>query len=238
MSKFNSVLDIRSAYREVVILEVGILIAFGLDAGWEKWAQRAEIRSDLHSVLTELQDNRDLVDVYITNHGRAESATAIFLGLLQANTSDQVEIPDSIIWGTQFTPTFDPGTGALDALLGSGKIALIADGSLRAALAGFGADLADASESETRSRDYYDLQVAGVLHRSGDVTRAVSSYEWFDQGGPSGGSNFYTTVNPSVELMNHLSRRELLEFLSVSSSTVVREELELLVELIQTTLGD
>jgi hypothetical protein len=213
------------ALREVAILVAGILIAFGLDAWWDNSLERSEVEAELAGVLAELSLNEDLVEQYLRWHDRSRAATDELLRLLREEGSGSVAVPDSIVWGVGFTPTFDPRKGAMDALLSSGRLALIGDPELRSAIAGFGGQLSDARDEEIRAREYVDLQLGTVLHRSGAVDRAMS-VNWRDGPVTEEQRRLKTPILRSQELVNHLARRRLFAILSMESLNGVSREIE------------
>lgn len=222
-----------AALVEVALLLGGILLAFGLEAWWADRAERLELRAELGNVLAEFEVNRELVDQYLGWHHRADTAATTLVRVLESSGPGSVVVPDSLIWGTGFTPTFDPRTGALTALLTSGRFGSIADAELRSALAGFNGYLRDARDEEIRARDYTDLQVVNALVRSGDVERALGCEECRDSGFPS---RLETHLQNSPELRTHLARRALFASLSIESLTGVRDQVDRISQLIRSEL--
>ena len=220
---------------EGVVIVGSILMAFGLQAWWDVRVERDEVRTELANVLSELHGNRRLVEQYLEWHERALAASDVFLDLLQGSSGETMMVPDSVVWGVGFTPTFDPRQGALNALLGSGRLALIEDPDLRGALAGFGGLLSDARDEETRARNYADLQLVGVLHQSGDVSRATSS-TFRDSVRTEEEATLHTSIRNSQELVNHLARRRVFAVLSIESLGGVRDAIEDLIRRIEAAL--
>lgn len=228
-----------SAFRELVIVVAGILIAFGLDAWWQRRRETEEVRADLSAVLDELREDEEALGRYIAWHRRTEVASAAFLGLVEESSTRPIEVPDSIVWGTGFTPSFDPRTGAIEAFVNSGRMDRIGDPALRAGLAGFQAHLTDARDEESRAKAYADLQWSQVLFRSGDVSRtsSPSAFAWRDRGGPPGGAELHVTIQPSVELKNHLARRHLFTMVTIEALESLRGEVSRLIGLTEAELG-
>ena len=215
----ENALRIGPTVREVLILVAGILIAFGLESWRDGRVEQAAVRAELRSVQVELEENLPIIDRYIHWHDRSLTATEEMLGLLAPGRD--VEVPDSTVWGVGFTPSYDPRRGALDALISSGRLALIEDPELRRALAAHGGALQDARDEEIRSRSYVDLQLGTVLSRSGDTARP-QSVNWRDPGVPDELRERLTRVAYSQELENHLARRRLFAILSIESLRGVR----------------
>ena len=67
--------ELKSRATEVVTIVLGILIAFGLDAGWDALKERREEARLLAALATEVDENIDRLDVGIRNHARIETST-------------------------------------------------------------------------------------------------------------------------------------------------------------------
>ncbi|HSM03838.1 MAG TPA: hypothetical protein VK858_04425 [Longimicrobiales bacterium] len=221
--------------REVLILVAGILIALGLESWRDGRVEQGEVRAELRSVQVELQENLPILDGYIRWHERSLDATEDMLALLSAGRD--VDVPDSTVWGVGFTPTYDPRRGALDALISSGRLALVQDPELRRALAAHGGALQDARDEETRSRAYVDLQLGTVLGRSGNTARP-QSVNWRDPGVPEEARGRHTRITYSQELENHLARRRLFAILSIESLRAARVSVVDLTQRITRLLDD
>jgi len=221
-----------TALLDVVLVVAGVLLAFALEAWRTDRAERREVRAELENVLAEFVVNRDLVEKYLDWHARAERAAGALARALRSGATSVV-VPDSLLWGTSFTPTFDARTGALNALLTSGRFGSVPNAQLRGALAGFDGYLRDARDEEIRAREYTDRQVVSALVRSGDVGRALVCTECRDKGFPGGSE---TRVVNSTELRALLERRALFASLSIESLDAVREQVETIVRLISEEL--
>ena len=220
--------------RELVILVAGILIAFGLESWRSGRVERAEVRAELRSVQIELDENLGTLDDYLEWHRRSLRATEDLIARL-AEGEDAVA-PDSILWGVVFTPTYDPRRGALDALINSGRLALVEDQELRRDLAAHSGSLQDARDEETRARSYVDLQLGSILNRSGNMARP-QSVNWRDGPTTEEQRGRTTRIRFSQELANHLQRRRLFAILCIESLGDVRESIEALSDDIDAALG-
>jgi hypothetical protein len=77
----------------------------------------------------------------------------ILLLISQRDDAGTVEVNDTLLFRALVTsPTTDPSTGALDALISSGRIALLTDVELRRFLAGFRTRVEDVREDELGAR--------------------------------------------------------------------------------------
>jgi hypothetical protein len=131
---------------------VSILLAFGLDAAWDR-AQEREAETEILSQLQEeFEFNAD--EFYLLQRVISERATRL-RALLQASESpqewmspDSTDVPLQALLGPA---SVNPGTGALQSLIASGRLELIENDDLRARLAKWGDFVRDVKETETVS---------------------------------------------------------------------------------------
>jgi hypothetical protein len=122
---------------EGIVIVGSILLAFGIDAGWDarqERARRGELMADLEAEVA-LNVER-LADALARQRLRLERVDL----LLREITPDAVGLqPDSLRAlqaGVLTNPSYDPAWGILDLLIQSGDLALLDDRELRARLAG------------------------------------------------------------------------------------------------------
>ena len=138
---------------EGAVIVVSILLAFGLDAWWDRRgaAQReAEILEALSSEFTLTQ--RRVADA----HSRREtilSALSIIDDSLRASRSARVPLSDSIAGWAFFFSTADIPSSVLSSIVASGEVSLLRDGELQGLLAQWPALVDDAREEEILVRD-------------------------------------------------------------------------------------
>ncbi len=135
---------------EGLVVLVSILAAFFLE-GWRDDRELArELEQELASVGRELDRNRELVLAEVAAINRIVAGTDALLGRLEANDESRfIAVSDSLAWlATLWGPTLDPSLGAVDALISSGRLALIDNPDLRLGLAGLRDVLADAAAEQ------------------------------------------------------------------------------------------
>ena len=162
---------------EGIVILASILVAFWLE-GWRADRELArELAQELESVYRELERNRDLVVAELTVLRRlTSSADALLADLNASPQSSTLMITDTIAWmATSWAATIDPSLGAVEALIGSGRLAQVPNPQLRQGLAGLRDQFADAVEEELLARkvftddlfpltrDRLDYQAFGVL---------------------------------------------------------------------------
>ena len=139
---------------EALVVVGSILTAFALDAWWDAQAARSDLRRELESVAQELDGNRAALAERLDGHEDLVRSIEEMLRQIGARGSrSEVEFADSIMYRAFVTsPTTDPSTGGLDALIASGRIALLRDPELRRFLAGFRNVVEDMREDELGAR--------------------------------------------------------------------------------------
>jgi hypothetical protein len=167
--------SVRAGVREVALIVLGILIAFGLDAAWGNRSRRIAEEELLTSLRSEAEHNlRELA--------REDSARAIALDAarkLFARTGPMAEpepyagIEAQLLQIAGGANTYEPSTGTINSIVQAGKLDLIRSDSLRMAIASWQEELRDVREEEDRSiQDFLDrfwtyLEGRVVLHPVG-----------------------------------------------------------------------
>lgn len=172
--------DIRRSLGEVLILVMGILLAFGVDSGWQSVQDRRAAAEVVQSITQAFEANRDQLDIWVERRARKMAATHELL-LVVTDSSSPIP-PDSVaalIATMRQGQSFIADDSRLSELLASGRMHLIEGAELRSRLAGWGAQLADVREIEAsatmHTRQAIDpwlrarLPVAGVQGRFDQV---------------------------------------------------------------------
>lgn len=177
----------RRLLAEGVVIVASIVLAFALDAWWDDVAEGRQLRQQLGSVQAEVRGNRDLVLFQVDLMERMIAAGGALVEAMDSGASQggAVSVPDTLAWLPLANPTLDASLGAIDALIGSGQLALIRDPALRTQLAGLRDKIADAVEEQQQALAvYYDhvyprLIDAGYRTSRG-VSQSISAY-WADR---------------------------------------------------------
>lgn len=134
----------RRAAGEFAIIVVGVLVALWLDAGWAWLQDRQDERALIADLRSDFEANRSaLQQVYVTQHRAADVTRQILTVGVDGLPADSVNVLFQAMLNVQ---TFNPRTGALNSALGSGRIQLLRNQSLRSALAAWPGYLEDARE--------------------------------------------------------------------------------------------
>ena len=148
---------------EGVVIVTSILLAFGIDAWWEGRRERADVVRELQNVELELVENRDKLDFNLVLHRRVAASIDELVTLMDDLSVSSIEIPDTLVELLLFTPTTNPSTGAIDALVASGRLSFIRDDVLRRRIAGWKGILGDLEEGELGSRNVNENRVRAAL---------------------------------------------------------------------------
>lgn len=147
---------------------VGILIAFGLDAWWDGRGLERELQEDLSSLATEVSQNLSDIRGTIDVQKRIVDAANQIVEYLEADSSASVLVPDTLVWWAAFNaPTLDASLGAIDALVGAGRLAGIEDPALRLGIAKIRGRIADVVEEQVVARQIAVEQVVPLLGEGG-----------------------------------------------------------------------
>ena len=144
----------RTRLGEAVAIILSILIAFGIDAGWDEWRERQEEADLLTALRSEYESNLSLVQEVIDLHAGHMEDLEIVSGLTPAdydtmsvNTASRLVLALGNPW------TFNPELGTTETLFSSGRIALVRDRELGEMLTTFKNFVDDAEEDADFVRD-------------------------------------------------------------------------------------
>lgn len=132
----------------------GILIAFGLDAGWGVLQDRAEVRESLVTLEREFESARVQLDSVMAVNERAIAASERFIRMDVSAAEDLTEEEAQVLsMGLGRADTFDPGESALTALVSGNVLERIGDSELRALVAGWSGRVNDVREEQAAVRE-------------------------------------------------------------------------------------
>lgn len=132
---------------EAIAIVLSILVAFGIDAGWDEWQERDDEAEVLVALRAEYQTNLGLVQEVIEGHESHIADVAIASGLEPADYDTMsVSTASRLVLSLANPWTFDPALGTTETLISSGRIALIRDRELTEMLTTFVNFVEDAEE--------------------------------------------------------------------------------------------
>jgi hypothetical protein len=194
---------------EGVVILVSILLAFGIDAWWAQRVTRQEENTELQRVSDELVAERERIAGFATLHAYASNASLSVVELIerQGTTPATLAVSDTLLVGLFMVPTFETEAPTLEALTRSGRIYIIENARVRAAIAASDRSTRHAQDVERRARGFTDDQLAPALAARGPIGHIIRStrfggraVEEIDPGG-------VTTLRVDEELAVLLSQR-------------------------------
>jgi hypothetical protein len=151
--------------QEVVVIVVGILLAFGFDALWTNWDDRARERYHIQALHTDFSSTIALLEESLETTVRGRESAFRVLAEMEAGRLQ--ERSDSVLAWAFYAlnyEVFRPQRGAYDALVNSGEFGLLRSDSLRSALAAYFGTFDDARASERilldDHREFFHSRVA------------------------------------------------------------------------------
>jgi len=222
---------------DIVVLVVGILSAFGLDAWWDAQkdaAREQELLTELHSELAEA-----LVAVNNTAsvHEVAAAQLSDVLAHLRTVALDgRVQVPDTLLGRLAAFNTLQVSSGVLQAATASGELGLISNRELRARLFEWPTVLAEVVEQEVLGRDFSFEEL--VVAMPGDDVSAVIALPLgvLRESIAESGSRSYS-VSSTARLRNVTAARLRIELGALSDYANLRSQLDALIALFEQELA-
>ena len=166
---------------EGVAIVVSILLAFAIDAWWDRRAATVQAIAILQGLQADFRDSQAHLEQWLAGNRKIQSNTAVFLARVRsAHRNDLITVTEAMIGAPIGAPTYDPTTATLDAALSSGQIELIENRELREALSVWRQLMADTREDEFLIREIVVHQLVPILSsqvRLGDAFEQING--WF-----------------------------------------------------------
>ncbi len=214
---------VSESVREIVVVVVSILIAFGLDAWWDGVSQRRELRERIPTVLAEMSVARAQLDEALGAHGGAAARAREVRRLLLEPGPDaaSVAVPDTLVVSLTTHFVMDIPTSVTNRFIEAGGLGVIEDPELVDRMGRWTGLMQDAVDDQAQLRFEVQTQLVPALVGAGDLgdglMRAAAERERRraaragasppGQGSPLGS----TVLRPSPELLNLLALRAVGE---------------------------
>jgi len=222
---------------EGLVIVASILLAFALDAWWDRRQLRDEAH-DLHvALLAEFQEAAVEVERAVDwNRGVVAAADTVLDQL--GNPPGASQVSAGSVGALIRTPTTDPQDGNLTALLSSGDFGLVRGGALREAIADWPAALRDLQEEEIAAKTFVHEELVPFLAAAIDLDAAVAAHLAFvGLTSHRGGSASPTGTLPAdvvrlpqdPELRNLVLYRRYLSVLVVDNAAPIQAHLDHLI---------
>ncbi len=149
---------------EGVAIVASILLAFAIDAWWQRRAELEQADALVVSLYADFQASQAHLERWLAGNRRIHGATTELLDhISSAERGEEISVPIELIVGTLGAPTYSPTDSTLDAAVSSGHIELIEDSEIRSILALWRQQLADTSEDELLIREIVVHQLVPEL---------------------------------------------------------------------------
>ena len=138
---------------------ISILLAFAIDAWWDRRAETIQATAVLRGLQEDFRDSQLHLKQWLAGNRKIQRGTAMLLeNIRNSGKNSLVPVTAEMILAPIGAPTYDPTTSTLDTALASGRIDLIENEELRHELTLWRQQLADTREDEFLIRDI-------VVHR-------------------------------------------------------------------------
>ena len=148
---------------EALVIVVSILVAFGVDATWDRYQRSLEQQE----VLIGLRSEFSTYSADLSYRTLAWDSIGVEIATLLSAIDDGDAVPlDQIrvsMWGLIYPSTYDPGSGVRDALIASGRLETIERVELRRALVAWEGVLAEDQDNEVAMRAFILQQIIPYL---------------------------------------------------------------------------
>jgi hypothetical protein len=139
---------------EGLVIIASILLALAADAWWDGVQARGEEREILKALRAEFETNQNVIAQTAKVHRMTLSAMREIVMASESEVSAHDVSMDELFRLAGVTPHYNPATGALTALINSGRIVMVRNLALRNRLAGWNAVVSDLVLDEQTRRDF------------------------------------------------------------------------------------
>ena len=224
-------------FRESTVIVVSILIAFGLQAGWDTYNENRLEQMLLADLAIEIRANIAALDWAVSEQiARVEKLNQVIGEAGPDRTGLSAASMNVLLAEIVINPTFDPKTGVLDQLLQGGSQSLIQNTELRGRLSGLTASMSDYQSNQNSAFNI-----------------TVHPYVWLNSGSilfqneflllPIADSELGATVpwdNPptasQVQALKTLAFVRALTSIAVVQAPPIRNELTAILDLIEASI--
>jgi hypothetical protein len=154
----------------------GILIAFWLDAWWDRTSARASEIVELAGVRLEVSEGIQVLERFLDIQTRYGIRLDHAMTQVASNMGSTVTLSDSTLQALVAWRTVDVSTAALNALIASGRLGTIRSSEVRTGLASYPTVLADLYEDEELARDFVELVLVPRLAPHGLLPAAYENH--------------------------------------------------------------
>lgn len=149
---------------EGAAIVLSILLAFAIDAWWQRRAELRQAHDLVVSLQADFQASQAHLERWLAGTRRINHATKELLqNISDAERGEEISVPFELIVAAIGAPTYSPVDSTLEAAFSSGQIDLIEDSEIRSTLAIWRQQLDDTSEDEILIREIVVHQLVPEL---------------------------------------------------------------------------
>ena len=214
--------------RDLVLLVVGILVAFSLDAAWDGFTARQRLRGLIGATAVEFRENREALDSVLAMDKQA-FAWAAANAWPDQPLEDSLETAPSDPRGFFLLYTYEPRNGALRALLQANELSEFGSIELVTGLTGWQARLDDLDEDQEEVWRTME-QVQFIIAEAGLSQRLNAEWTAADQAGAIPATSMFRE-DPRVR--NYLGVHAAFVNGMVGELERLRGEMDAIIELLE-----
>lgn len=227
---------------EFLVVVTGVLVALAVNAWWGNAQQRADERETLHALREEFTSAREKILAYRSLHERVLVSVAAVSDSLNAALADrrgEATVPDTALALSLMQGTTSVQLGTLQGLIVSGRLGIVSDPELQAALGAWGASLTEVTEEEAAARRLVYEELDRALR-----TRTATTGLWETAGRMvSGGGTNSPEGRPvslpvDTDLAGLFELREAFLAYMISEFPDLLGDVDLILARIDASLGD
>jgi hypothetical protein len=170
-------------FSEGTAIVVSILLAFAIDAWWERRSEAAQALALEEGLRADFEASQAHVERWLAGNRRMLDAQAELVRRVRAAEAGAgITVPTELLLGVVGAPTYSPTDSTYEAALSSGQIVLIENPDLHEALARWRQQIADTSEDELLMRDIVVHRLLPELSKSvrlGELFEFENIVGWF-----------------------------------------------------------
>ena len=153
---------------EGLAIIASILIAFDIDASWERRGQGQDEQAILAGLSDEFLAIGDTLEAWTERTRVKRDALALGLQVLESGPEEwTVQQLDSVLFALLNVADWDPRGGALQAVIASGRLELVSNPDLRRELAGWGGMVDDLIDNQHLMQSFVLGEVVPRLSEAG-----------------------------------------------------------------------
>jgi len=158
---------------EGLLIVVSILSALAVDTFWSARQDRRLEREELQGIQEQLETTKGQLEGTIRADESLLGWTERLLAVLEASGDGTAPVLDSLLRAQGNTTMFVAPLSRFDALLASGRLVLIEDADLRAAIAQWPTLVGEITEVAVRRRDFFETDFLVHVRDRYDLTRVL-----------------------------------------------------------------